>query len=71
MAESYGQHVGLILLDLFIYLFWGGVHPRLMEVLRLGVELELQLPVTATGTADQAASVTYTTAHGNAGSLIQ
>ena len=44
-----------------------------MDVPRLGVELELQLPAYTTATATlhaiQAASVTYTTAYGNAGSL--
>ena len=42
-----------------------------MEVPRLGVELEPQLPAYATATSHriQAASATYTTAHGNAGSL--
>ena len=39
-----------------------------MEVLRLGVELELQLLAYATATGLQAASVTCTAAHGNAGS---
>ena len=42
-----------------------------MEVLRLGVKLELQLPAYATATATrniQAASETYATACGNAGS---
>ena len=36
-----------------------------------GVELELQLPAytTATATRDPSSSVTYTTAHGNGGSL--
>ena len=40
-----------------------------MEVPKLGVESELQLPVydTATATEIRAASVTYTTAHGKAG----
>ena len=42
-----------------------------MELLRLGVELELQLLVYTTGTATQDPScpATYTTGHGNAGSL--
>ena len=43
-----------------------------MEVPRLGVELELQLPAYTTATAMhqiQAASATYTTAHIKAGSL--
>ena len=41
-----------------------------MEVPRLGVEWELQLPAytTATATRDPAVSVTYNTAHGSAGS---
>ena len=39
-----------------------------MEVPRLGVKLEPQLPAyaTATATPDRAAFATYTTAHGNA-----
>ena len=43
-----------------------------MEVPRLGVESELQLPVytTATATPDPTISATYITAHGNAGSFI-
>ena len=44
-----------------------------MEVLRLGVKSELQLlayaTATATSTLDQAASATYTTAHGSASSF--
>ena len=42
-----------------------------MEVPRLGGELELQLLAYATATATliQATSATYTTAHGNVGSL--
>ena len=42
-----------------------------MEVPRLGVESELQLPAytTTTETRDPGMSATYTTAHGNAGSL--
>ena len=44
---------------------------RHMEIPRLGVQLELQLPVYTTAQPRwiQAASATYTTAHGNAGSL--
>ena len=42
------------LILIFVFL---GLHPQHMEVPRLGVELELQLPA-------------YITAHGNAGSLI-
>ena len=43
-----------------------------MEVSRLGVESELLLPAytTATATPDLSTSVTYTTAHGNVGSII-
>ena len=44
-----------------------------MEVPMLGVELELQLPAYTTATAttvpDLSASLTYTTAHSNVGSL--
>ena len=42
-----------------------------MEVLRLGVEPELQLPAHTTATAmpDPSRVMTYTTAHGNAASL--
>ena len=48
-----------------------GPHPQHMEVPRLGVESELLLPAyaTATATTDRKTSVTYTTAHSNAGSL--
>ena len=44
-----------------------------MEVPRLGVKSQLQLSAyaTATATRDQAASATYTTAHGNATFLTQ
>ena len=40
-----------------------------MEVPRLGVKSELQLLAYATATAMPVASVTHTTAQGNAGSL--
>ena len=44
-----------------------------MEVLRLGVELELRFPAYATATPtpnlSRVMSATYTTAHGNAGSF--
>ena len=45
--------------------------PVAQEVLRLGAELELQMPAyaTAIATRNRAKSATYTTAHGNAGSL--
>ena len=53
--------------------FFSGLHLWHMEVLRLGVELGLQLPAWTTATAlpdqIQAKSVTYTPAHSNAGSL--
>jgi len=56
--------------EIFFFVF-PGPHPQHMEVPRLEVKLELQLPAytTATATWDRATSVTYTTAHGNAGSL--
>ena len=48
-----------------------GLHLQHIEVPRLRVKSELQLPAytTAEATSDLAASVTYTTAHGNAGSF--
>ena len=47
-----------------------GLHPRHMEVPRLGVESELQLPTyTAATVMLDPLSETYTTAHANAGSL--
>ena len=54
---------------LFIYCFLG-LHMQYMEVLRLGVELDLYLQAyaIATATGIQAASVTYTMAHGKTGS---
>ena len=53
------------------FFFWGR-HSQHAEVPRVGVELELQLPAytTATATWIRAASVTYTTAHSKARSLI-
>ena len=58
---------------LFFLFFFLGLHKRLMEVSRLGIELELQQPAYATITAMQcrirALSANYTTAHSNAGSL--
>ena len=58
----------------FIYLLifaFLGLHPQYMEVPRLGIESELQLPAYTTATAmwDLSVSVTYTTAHSNSGSL--
>ena len=54
-----------------IFFFFLGPHPQHMEVPKLGDESELQLPsyATATATRIQDTSATYTTAHGNAGSL--
>ena len=49
-----------------------GLHQRHMEVPRLGVESELQLPASTTATAmwePRAPSATYTPAHSNAGPL--
>ena len=55
----------------FILLIYLMPHVQHTKVPRLGVKSELQLTAytTATATQDQAASATYTTAHGNAGSL--
>ena len=69
---------------LFCFVFWSfvfllllllslGLLPRHMEVPRLGVESELYhrpTPEPQQG-GIRAASATYTTAHGNAGSLTQ
>ena len=56
---------------LFFLLIFLGLHPRHMEVPRLGVQSELQLPpyTTATAMPEPVASVTYTIAHGNMESL--
>ena len=59
----------------FIYLFFFCLllgHLQHMEVPRLGVESELQLPPTSQTQQHQiqATSATYTTAHSNTGSLI-
>ena len=55
----------------FIYLVSLGPHPLHIEVPRLGVESELHLPAYTKATAmpDWAVSATYTTVHGNTGSL--
>ena len=58
----------------FLYLFFFfflGLHLQHMRVPRLGVESELQLLAytTATATRIQATSSTYTTPHGNTGTL--
>ena len=54
----------------FVFGF-SGLHLWHMEVPRLGVDVELELPAYATATAMQIHTecATYTTAHGNAGSL--
>ena len=62
---------------LFVLFLILGPHPGHMEVSRLGVELELQLPASTTATAtwdpnricDLHESVNYTAALGHAGSL--
>ena len=53
---------------LFVFL---GLHPQHMEVPRLGVKLELELPAytTATASPDPSLVYSYTTAHGNTRSL--
>ena len=58
-----------ILRHFYFYLFLGP-HLWHMKALRLGVELELQLPAytTATATPDRAMSVTHAT-YGHTGSL--
>ena len=57
--------------DFFFCFVFLRPNPRHMEVPRLGVELELQPLAYSIATAmwDPSASVTYTTAHGNNGSL--
>ena len=52
-------------------LLFSGLHPRHMEVPRLGVKSDLEPLVYTTATAmpDLSTSATYTTVHGNAGSL--
>ena len=54
-----------------ICLFFLGPHVWLIDVPKLGVELELQLPAYATATAkpDPSHTATYTTACGSAGFL--
>ena len=56
---------------LFCFLFFLGLHPQHTEVPRLGVESKLQLWLRPQPQQHgiQVASVTYTTVHGNAGSL--
>ena len=52
----------------FFFFCFLGPHLQHMEVPRLGVESELQL-LAFTTTQDPSGTATYTTAHGNAGSL--
>ena len=63
--------VNIQLWILLLFKSFLGPHPQHMEVLRLGVESELQLPTTPQPQQCQipATSVTYATAHGNIGSL--
>ena len=70
------SHLGLVstpCLVVFFFFFFSlflGLHQRYMGVPTLGDESELQLPPYATVTAMRIQeSVTYTAAHGNAGSL--
>ena len=67
---SHTDSARLVLL-FFLFFFLLGPPLQHMEVPRLGVELELQLPAYTTATAYEiwVASVTHTAAHGNAGSL--
>ena len=59
--------------ECIFFFFFGFLGPHLwhVEVCRLGVELELQLPAydAATATWDPSTSANYTTAHSNTGSL--
>ena len=61
----HGKAVYSVALLFFFCLF--RVHPEHVEVSRLGVELELQLPTytTATATGDLSCIATYATAHSN------
>ena len=56
---------------IYLFIYFSGLHPWHMEVPELGVKLELQLPACATAQQCQiqAASVTYSIAHSNTGSL--
>ena len=58
---------------LFFFFTFSVLHLRHMEVPRIGVESELQLPAytTATGRGNQLTSATYTTAHHNTGFSTQ
>ena len=71
----FGTHIYCLVFwrvwGVFLFFCFLGPYVQHMEVPRLGVKSELQLLAYATAivTWDQAMSVTYTTAHGNAGSL--
>ena len=73
--EEKGSNVIVFFLSLsfyFLFIFcFLGPNPQHMDVPRLGVELELQLPAYATAIAmsDPSRLCHYTTAHGNDGSL--
>ena len=60
----------IVTIFFFVVVFLG-LYPRHMEVPKLGVEWELQLPACATATVMQNLSLvlTYTTVHVYAGSL--
>ena len=68
---SHNSSSHIFIFTFYFYFLILGLHPWHTEIPRLGVELELQLPayIAATATQDLRLSVTYTTAHGNAGSL--
>ena len=53
VRSQFFSTVRFILTFLFLFLFFLRPHPRHMEVPRLGVQLELQLPVCTTATATQ------------------
>ena len=72
-VSSFKKEIMLAPTLLFFFAFFLRLYPRYVEVPRLGVESELQLPCWPTPQPQQcwiwAASVTHTTAHGNSGSL--
>ena len=53
----------------FFFFCFLGLYPWLVEVSRLGVQMELQLPATATWIQTASATATYTAACGNARTL--
>ena len=66
-------YIYYLIFGFFVFVFVSlGLHPGHMEVPRLGVPVELQLPPTPQPQQYriQATYATYTTANGNAGSLI-